>query len=112
MNYFLVILCVAGISAGQILFKITSGALYKTGSLFSADSMKVFIPAIGIYAVTTLAWIWLLQKFELGKVYPFMALAFVFVPVTSHIFFGEKFTVNYLIGIMLIVVGIIFTVKG
>jgi drug/metabolite transporter (DMT)-like permease len=47
----------------------------------------------------------------LGKTYPLMALAFVFVPLASHWIFGERFGLNYVAGIALIVAGIWLTTR-
>jgi drug/metabolite transporter (DMT)-like permease len=47
----------------------------------------------------------------LGKTYPLMALAFVFVPLASHWIFGERFGFNYVAGIALIVAGIWLTTR-
>ena len=65
-----------------------------------------------LYGVTTLVWIWVLSRSELGKVYPLMALAFVLVPIATYFLFDERFSVGYMLGIALIVMGIILTSRG
>ncbi|KAB0851126.1 EamA family transporter [Cronobacter sakazakii] len=112
MIYLITIACVIGIAVGQILFKLSSTSLSKSGSLFSFDTLIILIPALALYGITTLAWIWVLQKIELGKAYPFMALAFVLVPVGSHFLLGEKFNLSYFLGVALIMVGIIITLRS
>ena len=112
MIYLVVIICVIGIAAGQILFKLSSSAMMESGGLFTLQTLSVLVPALALYGITTLAWVWALQRIELGKAYPFMALAFVIVPIASHFIFGEKFTTQYAIGVALIVSGILFAVKG
>jgi drug/metabolite transporter (DMT)-like permease len=64
-----------------------------------------------LYAIITIAWVWVLQKVELGKAYPFMALAFVLVPLGSHFIFGERFNPQYFAGVALIIIGIVIVVK-
>ncbi|MDR6926903.1 4-amino-4-deoxy-L-arabinose-phospho-UDP flippase [Pseudomonas sp. BE134] len=110
--YLVALLCVLGLATGQFLFKLTSIALASTGTLFSVKSALPFISAMAIYGVTSIAWVWVLQKIELGRVYPMMALAFVFVPLGSHFIFGERFQAQYFIGLVMIVVGIIITIRG
>lgn len=112
MIYLITIACVIGIAVGQILFKLSSSALSKSGSLFSFETLHILVPALALYGVTTLAWIWVLQKIELGKAYPFMALAFALVPIGSHFLLGEKFNFSYFIGVALIMVGIIITLRS
>lgn len=110
MLQFAAICCVIGISVGQILFKASSKSFIYTGSYLSPKTLSLLLAALFLYGVTTIAWVWVLQKIELGKVYPYMALAFVLVPIASHFFFGENYSSNYYIGIVLIVVGILITV--
>lgn len=106
------LLCVFGISIGQILFKLSANSLEKTGSYFSPRTATLVFVALALYGITTLAWIWVLQKVELGRVYPLMALAFILVPLCSYFVFGEKFPPQYFVGVFLIAMGIIVAVKA
>ena len=110
-TYVIAFLCVVGLAIGQILFKVSASALASSGSLFTLKAAGPLFAAICIYGITSVAWVWVLQKIELGRIYPLMALAFVLVPIGSHIFFGERFQVQYFIGIALIVAGIIVVVR-
>ena len=105
------VLCVVGLAIGQILFKVSAISLTQTGSLFAFKTASTLVAAVTLYAITSVAWVWVLQKVELGRVYPLMALAFVLVPLGSHIAFGERFHTQYFIGVAFIVVGIIVAVK-
>lgn len=112
MFYLVALACVLGIAVGQILFKISANDLHKTGSLFAPSTFFMIFGALALYGITTIAWIWVLQKIELGKAYPLMAFAFVIVPIGSYIFLGERFTPQYAFGICLIVCGIILAVRS
>lgn len=112
MVYLIAILCVVGIAAGQILFKLSAASLQRTGSFFDASTLLTLFSAFALYGLTTIAWVWVLQKIELGRAYPLMALAFVLVPTGSHIFLGERFQSQYFIGITLIVAGIIIAIRS
>jgi drug/metabolite transporter (DMT)-like permease len=112
MTYFIALICVLGIAAGQLLFKISASALHRAGSFFDFHFLATLFIAFALYGVTTIAWVWVLQKIELGKVYPLMALAFVLVPIGSHFVFGEKFQIQYFIGVAVIIAGIVITVKA
>ncbi len=112
MFYFIAILCVFGIAAGQILFKLSASSLAKTGSFFAPQTMLMLFSAFALYGLTTIAWIWVLQKIQLGKAYPFMALAFVLVPIGSYFFLGEKFNQQYFLGVLLIMFGIVIAVRA
>jgi drug/metabolite transporter (DMT)-like permease len=110
--YVIAFFCVVGLAIGQLLFKLSSTALYSTGTLLSQRSAIPLLAAMFIYGITSVAWVWVLQKVELGRVYPMMALAFVFVPIGSHFIFGERFHAQYFIGLVIIVLGIIITIRG
>jgi drug/metabolite transporter (DMT)-like permease len=106
------VLCVVGLAIGQILFKVSATSLAQTGSWFELKTASILIAAMTLYAITTIAWVWVLQKVDLGRVYPLMALAFVFVPLGSHFIFGERFQPQYFVGVALIMIGILVTVKS
>lgn len=112
MTYFIALICVVGIACGQILFKLSAISLKKTGSLFDPSTLLLLFSSFALYGVMTIAWIWVLQKAELGKVYPLMALAFVIVPIGSHFIFGERFHLQYFVGVVLIMSGIIVAIRS
>jgi drug/metabolite transporter (DMT)-like permease len=105
-------LCVVGIAVGQILFKLSANSLEKTGSFFAPKTVLILFSAFALYGITTIAWVWVLQKAELGRVYPLMAMAFILVPLGSHFVLGERFQSQYFIGVALIVIGIVVAVKA
>jgi len=104
--------CVIGIAAGQILFKVSATSLTETGSFLAFKTAATLLTAMALYVVTSVAWVWVLQKVDLGRVYPLMALAFVLVPIGSHFIFGERFQPQYFVGVALIMVGIVVAVKS
>lgn len=112
MTYLIAIICVVGIATGQILFKLSAASLQRTGSFFDPGTMVTLVSAFTLYGVTTIAWVWVLQKIELGRVYPLMALAFVLVPIGSHVFLGERFQPQYFVGVAMIMTGIIIAVRA
>jgi drug/metabolite transporter (DMT)-like permease len=106
------VLCVIGLAIGQILFKVSATSLSETGSFFALKTAATLLAAMVLYGITSIAWVWVLQKIELGRVYPLMALAFILVPLGSHFVFGERFQPQYFAGITLIMIGIVVAVKA
>jgi drug/metabolite transporter (DMT)-like permease len=104
--------CVLGIAIGQILFKLSANSLGQTGSFFAPKTVTLLFSALALYGLTTIAWVWVLQKVELGRVYPLMALAFILVPMGSHFILGERFQMQYFLGVALIMVGIVVAVRA
>lgn len=96
MTYVIALLCVIGIAAGQILFKLSAITMHQAGNVFAPRGVKILLFALILYGITTLAWVWVLQKIELGHAYPLMALAFVLVPIASYFFSASVFIGNIL----------------
>ena len=105
--YALALICVAGIAAGQILFKLTANAMNAANSVFALTPLLYFGCTVALYGITSIGWVLILRYADLGKIYPFMALAFVFVPLASHILFGEQFSKGFFLGTLLLIAGLI-----
>lgn len=106
MMYGTALLCVLGLVIGQLLFKFGAAAWSLSGTVMNGKVMISILSAMVLYAVTSMVWIWLLRKIELGRIYPLMALAFVLVPLGSYVLFGERFNTSYYFGIVMIVMGV------
>lgn len=112
MIYLIIVVCVIGIAAGQILFKLTAAALERSGSFFDPGTAAILFSAFALYGVTTIAWVWVLQKVDLGRAYPLLALTFVLVPIGSHLLLGERFQPLYFLGVAMIIAGIFITIRS
>ena len=112
MIYLAALCCVLGLAVGQILFKLSAVSLAANGSFFAPKTAFTLLSAMALYGITSIAWVWVLQKVELGRVYPLMALAFVLFPLGSHLVFGEKFQFQYYLGVALIVSGIVVATRA
>lgn len=106
------IVCTLGIAIGQVLFKLSANAAKHADSFFAASALMWLFLALTLYGLTTLVWVWVLQKADLGKIYPFMAVSFIFVPLVSYFVFGERFSNHYLLGLGLVVLGLIVITRG
>lgn len=112
LTYGLPLLCVAGIVAGQLLFKASALAWQAEGTPFGARPLMLFGIAVALFALASIGWVWALRRGDLGRLYPFMALAFVAVPLASHFTYGERFGIGYYVGVALIVAGVIITARS
>ncbi|RRJ85242.1 4-amino-4-deoxy-L-arabinose-phospho-UDP flippase [Aestuariirhabdus litorea] len=110
--YLFATLCVIALAIGQILFKASANTLAETGSFLSSKVAIPLLAALLLYAAATIAWVWVLQRIELGRAYPLMALAFVLVPLGSHFAFGEQYPTQYYFGVAIIIAGILLTIKA
>lgn len=106
---FITILCVLGISLGQLLFKKAAQALPVAASWEHWVFNIWLATALVLYAGTTLAWVWVLRHAPLHLAYPFMGLAFLIVPLSAALWLGEPLRWQTLAGGLLIVVGVWLT---
>lgn len=61
--------------------------------------------------IASLFWMAAMTKFEITTAYPFMSLAPALVFVIGVLFLGETFTIGKVVGLLLIIIGIVITVK-
>ncbi|NGO51262.1 EamA family transporter [Allomesorhizobium camelthorni] len=97
------------ISAGQILFKLTSA---RAGGTDAAGLLAVLvdpylIAAFAIYGIGTIVWVYVLKSVPLTVAYPFMALTFCAVPLLAWFLLGETLSLRYAIGAGLIIAGLL-----
>lgn len=102
----LTLLCVLCISIGQILFKKASAGFDAPLSWRSFVLNGWLIASLALYGVTTLGWVWILRNVPLNLAYPFMGLAFLFVPAMAWLVLGEPLHWKTFAGGLLILAGI------
>lgn len=106
------LLCVCGIAIGQIIFKCTAESLNVTGTYWHPTTALWLISALILYGITTFGWIHTLQRGSLANLYPWMALAFIIVPILSAAFLGEKLSLSYWFGGAMIVAGVTIAIRS
>lgn len=108
---FFIIFTVLLLSIGQVLFKLASESLKAAhpNILFALLNTKLIIALI-IYALATFLWLLVLKDTPLKLAYPFVAMAFVFVPILSYFILGESLKWNNFLGAGFIIVGVIVSV--
>ena len=112
MTYFLLLLCVVGLSIGQVLFKKSATILQTLDAPWKLIFEVPFIASLMVYGITTIGYVWALQSIPLSRGYMIMALGFVIVPLLSYWIFNEPLTLRFALGVSLIVAGVILTVKS
>lgn len=111
MKYLALVVIALVASVGQIALKasvlqIGSNLSTKDAAVSLATSFTLWL-GVGLYATTSIAWLWALRQFPLAHAYPFLALTFGFVPVLSAVYLGESINTFTLIGISLIFLGVV-----
>ncbi|WP_201864668.1 EamA family transporter [Microvirga soli] len=108
----LLVLSAAMLAAGQTLFRL--GALKADRATDILGFIKLFtqpviILALILYCGTTMLYVGVLQYVPVSKAYPYMALAFILVPIAAVLFLGETISLRYVIGVGLMIIGLLLT---
>ena len=101
------LICAVCISIGQVIMKLAAVSMNDAGDAITMKTVLLVGAGFGLYGLTSIGWLVLLRYAELGKVYPFVALAFVLVPLASAFIFGEQFSTRYIIGSVLLIAGVL-----
>jgi len=109
----LLLLSVVSASLGQVLFKkgvlITGEVTLKSsilGELFKLVFNPVIFSGLILYVISTILWLIALSKTTLNFAYPFTALTFGLVMISSRVIVMENIPVRRYFGILLIIIGI------
>lgn len=102
----LTLLCVLGISIGQVLFKQAASSIKDATHWQDWVLNGWLLTALLLYGITTLAWVWVLRQAPLRLAYPLMGLAFLIVPCLEWLFLGAPLRALTLTGGVLILLGI------
>ena len=94
------------ISTGQILFKVAAERLRAADGQLALPVLSVITMSLVLYGVATLGWIWVLQSYPLSRIYPLMALSFVFVPIGGALLLGERLSPSFFAGTGLLLFGL------
>jgi drug/metabolite transporter (DMT)-like permease len=102
-----VLLVVALMVVGQILFKLAAGRISGSGvSLLWSLALDPFLIAgLATYALTTVLWVLVLREVPLSRAYPLMALATLGVPIIGFLAFREPFSWSLGVGGVLMAAG-------
>jgi len=113
--FFLLVLSVCAASAGQVLFKkgvLAMGAVtLGGGGALRALARLALDPWVAsglvLYVVSTVLWLVALSRTTLNYAYPFTALTFALVMLSSRVVFQESIPHLRYWGIGLIVAGVV-----
>jgi len=119
IKYFYIFSTILFTVYGQIVLKIR---IVRYGELPAAFNEKLvflfklfldpwIISGFASAFIASLFWMAAMTKFEVSFAYPFMSLSFILVFLLSVYIFGETMTLGKILGLVLIIGGIIISVK-
>ncbi|HMI07818.1 MAG TPA: EamA family transporter [Flavobacterium sp.] len=117
--YFYIFSTIAFTVYGQIILKWRLSQLGALPAAFGEKILFLFKAVFDPYIfsgfvsafIASFCWMAAMTHFEITKAYPFMSLAPVLVFIIGVLFLGETFTPGKVIGLALIILGTIITVK-
>ena len=116
MNVVFIVLYVIFAVSGSTLLKY--GGLEKIKTLFTVPGVNMsvsWVTLIGFicYGISFLLYTILLNKFDLSFISPLtVALVYILLMITAFVIFKEPITTTNIIGCSLILIGILFMIKG
>lgn len=120
MSYLFVVMTVVLTVIGQLLLKWQVSLVPpppQSGAALFGYVAGMFVRPwiiVGLAAafLASACWIVAISRFELSRIYPFMALNFILVGLLGVVLFGESFSVSKVVGLLLVVAGLLVTVRG
>jgi len=110
----LVLICVVGASAGQLLMKTgmsQSSNITNLASLLNIENLiKLFTNTYVIlgllsYGISAILWLGAMPSLNISFMYPLMSLAYILTAIGAWIFLSESIVFTHWLGIGLIVLG-------
>ena len=105
-----------GMTLGQVLFKFAAVSVNKVDAslppmlkVLALVANPYLFGAICVYLLLFFYWLWVLTFTLLSKAYPFVAIAFILVPIMDGIIFNETLDLRFYLGAILIAAGVALT---
>ena len=110
-TYGLLAIVITANVGGQLLFKVAAGQLGANANPLSAMLRLTTLPAmwgaVVLYAITIIAWVWVLRSTPLSVAYSAVALVFILVPILAIWLFREPVSPQLVAGAILISAGVL-----
>lgn len=120
LSLLLVLGCVILVATGQLLLKY---GMLRIGSIVlnleqlpmflgKAFSSPFIICGFGLYLISSLVWLVIISREELSRVYPLMALVYIFVVFFSWLLFKEDVGLVRILGVLAIALGVFLVARS
>jgi undecaprenyl phosphate-alpha-L-ara4N flippase subunit ArnF len=97
---------------GNLGFELPEGLFHKAIAIIKLLYLDPYVfSGLSASFISFMCWTAAMSKFELTQVYPFMSLISASIFIIGIWCFGETFTIGKVVGFILIILGIIATVK-
>ncbi|MCL2163757.1 MAG: hypothetical protein FWH55_05030 [Oscillospiraceae bacterium] len=110
MIFILIAIYIICSAAGLILIKLNADVSHLTisGATLQLNLSLTTILGLGLYVVSFLLWVVILQKMNLNYIYPVViGISYIFIMLGSHFILKEPFAVKQLVGSGIILIGLV-----
>lgn len=116
-NLSLIIISIICSSTAQIMLKIGTNRIGNDISsiisfFIKAATTPQIILGVSLHVGALLFWLLALRRVDVSYAYPFISLGFVFVMFMSAIWLRETVSLDRIIGVILILMGIIYVARS
>ncbi len=91
-------------------FAFTAGNIWRAGLHFALQWQILL--GLGCYAVSVVVWILALTRVQVSVAYPMLSLGYVVTAFAAWWLFGEAMTLQKLMGIAVIIVGVVIVARS
>ncbi len=102
----LVLICTLLTASGQLFWKLGVINTTQTTGLLAYLNIYIILGFV-TYIIGAILLVLALKYWELSRVHPFLALGYVWVSIFAPIFLNEVLSLNKIIGIIIILIGVI-----
>ncbi len=101
-----------GMGLGQLLLKYSAKRQSNTldatliQKLISLFSDWPYLLGVALYASLLIYWVWLLTFIPLSRAYPFTLISLIVVAIGSALLFQEVLTIQFILGLTIIGIGL------
>ena len=120
LSFALVLFGVLLNAAAQLLLKAGTNAIGRfefsvTNALpigLKVAAQPFILGGLACYAISVVVWILALSRVEVSVAYPMLSIGYVVNAVAAYLLFGEAVTLQRLVGIGIIVVGVYIVARS
>ena len=95
----------------SILSEYTDSVRFTDKILYALQNRSIWL-GLGFFSISFVLYIVVLMKFELSFAYPFLALSYVLILLSSKIFLGESISMLRWSGVFVICIGVILVSRS
>ncbi|MDH4481154.1 MAG: SMR family transporter [Rhodoferax sp.] len=107
-------------TAAQFLLKagatalsgLAAGGASAWGLLFAGITSLPVLAGLACYVASFGLWIGVLARLDVSAAYPLLSIGYVIGAVVAYFFFGESLSINKMLGIGFIVIGVAFIARA